>query len=64
MIANGRPVGSLPSAAAQDRWERTPDVVSELEATSSAQTYILLAHDDSGELPMEDSSRDDVSDKL
>ena len=63
MMANGRPDGSLPSTTAQYRWERTADIVSELEETGSTQTYILLRHGDSDELSMEDSSRHDVSDE-
>ena len=66
-----RPDGSLPSAAARDRWERTPNSVSGLEETGSedpfheshavSQTCELLTHGDSGELPMEDSSPDKAS---
>jgi hypothetical protein len=73
MIANGLPDGSSLSATAQNRWERMLDIVSELEETGSEDTFhesnaasqicILLTHGDSGELPMEDSSRDHASGK-
>jgi hypothetical protein len=71
MIANSRLSDSSLSATAQNRWERTPDVVLGLEETSSgnplhephaaSQTYIFLTHNDSSELPMEESSRDEAS---
>jgi hypothetical protein len=71
MIANGRPDGALLSATAQDRWEQSPNIVSGLEETgpedpfheshATSQTCGLLTHGDAGELPMEDSSRDEAS---
>jgi hypothetical protein len=71
VIGNGRPDGSSLSATAQDRWEQTPNIVSGLEDTgpedpfheshAASQTCELLTHGDSGELPMEDSSRDEAS---
>jgi hypothetical protein len=44
-------------AIPQDRWEQTPNIVSGLEETGSE----LLTYGDSGELLMEDSSRDEAS---
>jgi hypothetical protein len=71
MVANGRPDGSSLSATVQDCWEQTPNIVSGLEETgpegpfhdshAASQACELLTHGDSGELPMEDSSRDEAS---
>jgi hypothetical protein len=71
MIVNGRPNNSLPSAAARDRSEQTPNIVSGLKETSpkdpfyesyaTSQTCDLLTHGNSCELLMEDSSLDEVS---
>jgi hypothetical protein len=70
MIANGNPDSSSLSATGQDRGEQTPNV-SGLEETgfedpfheshAVSQTCELLTHGDFGELPMEDSSRDEAS---
>jgi hypothetical protein len=71
MVANGLPDGSSLSATAQDCWEQTPNIVSELEETghedpfheshAASQACGLLTHGNSGELPMEDSSQDEAS---
>jgi hypothetical protein len=73
MMANGYPDDLLPSAAARDYWEQTPNIVSGLEETgpenpfheshATSQTCDLLIHGDSCKLLMEDFSPDKASNK-